>query len=86
VGAEFSLCIFYVPDDGFPQKSKYVCQIAQIGVTDGLYFLVPELRMFERKSPEEKDDLNLLSLPQHAAEHLNSGATAKSVKMATGPL
>ena len=39
--------------------------------------------MFERKSPEEKDDLNLLSLPQYAAEHLNSGANAKSVKMAS---
>jgi hypothetical protein len=42
--------------------------------------------MFERKSPEEKDDLNLLSLPQYAAEHLNSGANAKSIKMSTGPL
>jgi len=42
--------------------------------------------MFERKSPEEKDDLNLLSLPQYAAEHLNIGATTKTVKMATGPL
>jgi hypothetical protein len=57
-----------------------------MGVTDGLYFLVPELRMFERKSPAEKDDLNLFSLAQYAAQHLNSGANRKSVKMATGPL
>jgi len=43
VGAEFSLRILCVSDDGFPQNPKYVCQTTYTGLTDGLYFLVPEL-------------------------------------------
>jgi hypothetical protein len=48
--------------------------------------MLEEMSHQKRETTMNSSVLNVLGLSQYAAEHLNGGASAKSVKMATGPL